>query len=115
MRRLWQALPPQVQPARLVLTAPIETYRGYRAWLQEMSRSLPVPEVALVDEPTAAAIGAGLPAGSRVLVVDLGGGSVGIEPLPVDADRLIEQVRGKVGGKAERQPQGGRHLSPAQR
>ena len=76
VRRLWQALPPQVQPARLVLTAPIETYRGYRAWLQEMSRSLPVPEVALVDEPTAAAIGAGLPAGSRVLVVDLGGGTI---------------------------------------
>ena len=76
VRRLWQALPEQVQPTRLVLTAPIETYRGYRAWLQEMSRSLPVPEVALVDEPTAAAIGAGLPAGSRVLVVDLGGGTI---------------------------------------
>lgn len=76
VRRLWQALPAQVQPDRLVLTAPIETYRGYRAWLQEMSRSLPVPEVALVDEPTAAAIGAGLPAGSRVLVVDLGGGTI---------------------------------------
>ncbi|MEB3330885.1 MAG: Hsp70 family protein, partial [Synechococcaceae cyanobacterium] len=51
------------------------TYRGYRTWLQEMSRRLPVPEVALVDEPTAAAIGAGLPAGSRVLVLDLGGGT----------------------------------------
>jgi molecular chaperone DnaK (HSP70) len=76
VQRLWQALPADVQPARLVLTAPIETYRGYRAWLQEMSRSLPVPEVALVDEPTAAAIGAGLPAGSRVLVVDLGGGTI---------------------------------------
>lgn len=76
VRRLWQALPAQVQPDRLVLTAPIETYRGYRAWLQEMSRSLPVQEVALVDEPTAAAIGAGLPAGSRVLVVDLGGGTI---------------------------------------
>lgn len=76
VQRLWQALPPQVQPERLVLTAPIETYRGYRAWLQEMSRSLPVPEVALVDEPTAAAIGAGLAAGSRVLVVDLGGGTI---------------------------------------
>jgi len=76
LQRLWQALPPQLQPQRLVLTAPIETYRGYRLWLQEVSRSLAVPEVALVDEPTAAAIGAGLPAGSRVLVVDLGGGTI---------------------------------------
>ncbi len=76
LQRLWQALPPDLQPERLVLTAPIETYRGYRAWLQQVSRELPVAEVALVDEPTAAAIGAGLPAGSRVLVVDLGGGTI---------------------------------------
>jgi len=32
--------------------------------------------VALVDEPTAAALGAGLAAGSRLLVVDLGGGTL---------------------------------------
>ncbi len=84
VRRVWQALPPQLQPSRLVLTAPIETYRGYRAWLQQMSRSLPVPEVALVDEPTAAAIGAGLPAGSRVLVVDLGGGTIDLSLVALD-------------------------------
>jgi molecular chaperone DnaK (HSP70) len=76
LRRLWQALPSELAPQRLVLTAPIETWRGYRRWLQEASRDLEVAEVALVDEPTAAAIGAGLPPGSRVLVVDLGGGTV---------------------------------------
>ncbi len=74
--RLWQALPAGVLPTRLVLTAPIEGYRGYRQWLQQLSSQIPVEEVALVDEPTAAAIGAGLPAGSRVLVVDLGGGTI---------------------------------------
>lgn len=74
--RLWQALPAGVEPTRLVLTAPIEGYRGYRQWLQQLSSLIPVQEVALVDEPTAAAIGAGLPAGSRVLVVDLGGGTI---------------------------------------
>ncbi|WP_216901537.1 Hsp70 family protein [Synechococcus sp. CCY 9618] len=73
---LWRALPVELMPERLVLTAPIETYRGYRAWLQRASRDLAVPELALVDEPTAAAIGAGLPPGSRVLVVDLGGGTI---------------------------------------
>ncbi len=73
---LWRVLPPELVPERLVLTAPIETYRGYRAWLQRASRDLAVPELALVDEPTAAAIGAGLPAGSRVLVVDMGGGTI---------------------------------------
>ncbi len=73
---LWRALPAELVPERLVLTAPIESYRGYRAWLQRASRDLAVPELALVDEPTAAAIGAGLPPGSRVLVVDLGGGTI---------------------------------------
>ena len=76
LQRLWQALPPELEPQRLVLTAPIDTYRCYRQWLQQACAALPVPELALVDEPTAAAIGAGLAPGSSVLVVDLGGGTV---------------------------------------
>jgi molecular chaperone DnaK (HSP70) len=76
LRQLWRALPADLEPRRLVLTAPIEAYRGYRQWLLEVCRDLQVPELALVDEPTAAAIGAGLPAGSTVLVVDLGGGTI---------------------------------------
>ncbi len=76
LRRLWAALPPELEPQRLVLTAPIDSYPRYRQWLQEVCRDLQVPELALVDEPTAAAIGAGLPAGSTVLVVDLGGGTI---------------------------------------
>jgi molecular chaperone DnaK (HSP70) len=73
LRRIWQALPAGLAPERLVLTAPIEAYQGYRTWLVEACRDLAVPELALVDEPTAAAIGSGLPAGSTVLVVDMGG------------------------------------------
>ncbi len=76
LTRLWDQLPQELEPTRLVLTAPIESYRGYRQWLERLSRELAVEEVALVDEPTAAAIGAGLPPGSRVLVVDLGGGTI---------------------------------------
>jgi len=75
LRQLWQALPAQISPERLVLTAPVETYAGYRQWLEQVAEDLEAPEVALVDEPTAAAIGCGLPAGSTVLVVDLGGGT----------------------------------------
>ena len=76
LQRIWQHLPADIQPQRLVLTAPIDGYRGYRSWLMQACQELAVPEVALVDEPTAAAIGAGLPPGSRVLVVDLGGGTI---------------------------------------
>ncbi len=76
LRCVWDALPVELSPDRLVLTAPIEAYRGYRQWLERVCRDLPVAEVALVDEPTAAAIGAGLPPGCRVLVVDAGGGTI---------------------------------------
>ena len=76
LQQLWRALPAGMAPERLVLTAPIEAYQGYRGWLVEACRELEVPELALVDEPTAAAIGSGLPAGSTVLVVDLGGGTI---------------------------------------
>ncbi len=76
LRQLWAALPSELAPERLVLTAPIDSYPRYRQWLLEVCGPLPVAELALVDEPTAAAIGAGLPAGSTVLVVDLGGGTI---------------------------------------
>ena len=76
LRALWRALPAGIEPERLVLTAPIETLPGYRRWLLEACSELGVAELAMVDEPTAAAIGAGLPPGSRVLVMDLGGGTI---------------------------------------
>ncbi|MCP9888323.1 Hsp70 family protein [Cyanobium sp. ATX 6A2] len=84
LQHLWQALPPGLEPRRLVLTAPIEAYRGYRQWLLEACRNLEVQDLALVDEPTAAAIGAGLPAGSTVLVVDLGGGTIDLSLVQLD-------------------------------
>jgi molecular chaperone DnaK (HSP70) len=76
LQRIWRQLPAGIAPDRLVLTAPIDGYRDYRRWLATASEALAVAEVALVDEPTAAAIGAGLPPGSRVLVVDRGGGTM---------------------------------------
>jgi molecular chaperone DnaK (HSP70) len=76
LQAIWGRLPEGLAPQRLVLTAPIDSYRGYRQWLLQATADLAVPEIALLDEPTAAAIGAGLPAGSRVLVLDLGGGTI---------------------------------------
>jgi molecular chaperone DnaK (HSP70) len=75
LHQLWGALPEGLRPERLVLTAPIDAYVGYRDWLQQVAADLSVNELALVDEPTAAAIGCGLAPGSTVLVIDLGGGT----------------------------------------
>jgi molecular chaperone DnaK (HSP70) len=78
LQRLWEALPKELEPRRLVLTAPVEACGGYQRWLRDAVQSLQVAEIALVDEPTAAAIGSGLPPGSRVLVVDFGGGTLDV-------------------------------------
>ena len=76
LQEVWQRLPHDLNIERLVLSAPVESYRSYRSWLVQASDALPVNEIALVDEPTAAALGAGLPPGSRMLVVDLGGSTL---------------------------------------
>ena len=76
LQQIWSRLPPDLAIERLVLTAPVECYRAYRSWLLQACTALPVAEIALVDEPTAAAMGAGLPAGSTLLVVDLGGSTL---------------------------------------
>ena len=76
LQQIWRRLPPELKIQRLVLTAPVEHYRGYRHWLMQASEHLPVDEVALVDEPTAAALGAGLRPGARLLVVDMGGSTI---------------------------------------
>jgi len=76
IQQIWEKLPPELSIKRLVLTAPIETFRAYRTWLYKVCRSLPVDEIALVDEPTAAAMGAAVPVGSKLLVVDIGGGTI---------------------------------------
>lgn len=76
LTHLIQALPPGMEIHRLVCTAPIEALSGYRRWLQQLGQELRIPELALVDEPTAAALGCRLAPGSRVLVVDVGGGTI---------------------------------------
>ncbi len=74
--QIWDRLPPHLNVKRLVLTAPVETYRSYRTWLQQACSSIEVDELALVDEPTAAALGAGVAPGSTLLVIDIGGSTI---------------------------------------
>ena len=76
IKTIWQHIPKKFKIKRLVLTAPVETYRAYRKWLLNICDSLQVNEISLVDEPTAAAMGAGLPPGSVLLVVDIGGSTI---------------------------------------
>ncbi len=76
IQKIWEQIPNQLHIKRLVLTAPVDTYRSYKNWLTKVCSDLNVSEIALVDEPTAAAMGAGLPPGSKLLVVDIGGSTI---------------------------------------
>ena len=76
IQNIWSKVLEKININRLVLTAPVDTYREYRTWLVNVCKSLEVKEIALVDEPTAAAIGAGLEPGSTLLVLDFGGSTI---------------------------------------
>ncbi|AFY46767.1 molecular chaperone [Nostoc sp. PCC 7524] len=60
----------------LVLTVPVDSFEAYRHWLGTVCQTLPVEQVRMLDEPTAAALGYGLADQEILLVVDFGGGTL---------------------------------------
>jgi molecular chaperone DnaK (HSP70) len=72
----------------LVLTVPVDSFEVYRSWLSGVCGLLPVEQVRLIDEPTAAALGYGMTAAETLLVVDFGGGT-----LDLSLVQLTKQVQ----------------------
>ena len=92
---LWANIPKKYEINRLVLTAPIDTYKGYREWLVNLCSELSVNEIALVDEPTAASLGINVPFGSKIMTLDIGGSTIDMNIVK------IEGGEGKSGPIAE--------------
>ena len=92
---LWANIPKKYEIKRLVLTAPIDTYKGYREWLINLSSELFVDDIALVDEPTAASLGINVPFGSKIMTLDIGGSTIDMNIVK------IEGGEGKSGPIAE--------------
>ncbi len=92
---LWANIPKKYEIKRLVLTAPIDTYKGYREWLVDLCGELSVDEIALVDEPTAASLGIKIPFGSKIMTLDIGGSTIDMNIVK------IEGGEGKSGPIAE--------------
>ncbi len=98
LRAVWEKIPHELEIRRLVLTTPVESYRAYKSWLNQICSEIPVNEIAIVDEPTAAAIGAGMHAGSKLLVCDFGGSTIDIALVAIEggegkASPIAELVR----------------------
>ena len=92
---LWASIPQNYAIKRLVLTAPIDTYKGYRQWLVNLCKEISVDEIALVDEPTAASLGINVPFGSKIMTLDIGGSTIDMNIVK------IEGGEGKSGPIAE--------------
>jgi molecular chaperone DnaK (HSP70) len=86
IQQLQQALPEVGES--LVLTVPVDSFEVYRSWLTGVCDSLPVQQVRLLDEPTAAALGYGMTGSETLLVVDFGGGT-----LDLSLVQLTQQVQ----------------------
>ncbi len=102
---LWASIPEEYEIKRLVLTAPIDTYRGYREWLVNLCEEISVDEIALVDEPTAASLGINVPFGSKIMTLDMGGSTIDMNIVK------IEGGEGKSGPIAELLKFGGNDVS----
>ena len=81
---LWENIPKKYEIKRLVLTAPIDTYKGYREWLINICGKISVEEIALVDEPTAASLGANIEYGSKIMTVDIGGSTIDMNIIQIE-------------------------------
>ncbi len=81
---LWENIPKEYEIKRLVLTAPIDTYSGYREWLINLCEELSVEEIALVDEPTAASLGTNIPFGSKIMTIDIGGSTIDMNIIQIE-------------------------------
>jgi len=75
-----QLLPPATAEKSLIdsliLTVPVDSFEAYRHWLGDVCQFLPVEQVRMLDEPTAAALGYGIADGEVLLVIDFGGGTL---------------------------------------
>ncbi|MBO6977806.1 MAG: Hsp70 family protein [Prochlorococcus marinus XMU1428] len=84
LKFLWSRIPKKYEINRLVLTAPIDTYKGYREWLVNLCREISVDEIALVDEPTAASLGINIPFGSKIMTLDIGGSTIDMNIVKIE-------------------------------
>jgi molecular chaperone DnaK (HSP70) len=70
----------------LILTVPVDSFEAYRHWLSGICQSLPVQQIRMLDEPTAAALGYGIANGDVLLVIDLGGGTLDLSLVQLNQD-----------------------------
>lgn len=90
-----QLAPQQGGLDSLVLTVPVDSFESYRHWLGVVCQSLPVEQVRMLDEPTAAALGYGIADQEILLVIDFGGGTLDLSL--VQLDKSVQATQKPIG------------------
>jgi len=88
LKQIIEQLEPSQESAieSLILTVPVDSFEAYRHWLSGVCQSLPVAQVRMLDEPTAAALGYGIADGDTLLVIDFGGGTLDLSLVQLNQD-----------------------------
>jgi molecular chaperone DnaK (HSP70) len=95
LQQLWQRiLAEQIQPSQVIFTVPVGAFERYLDWFRGVADKLEIPQMQLVDEPTAAALGYAVQRpGAIVLVVDFGGGTLDLSLVRTETSSANAQVR----------------------
>ncbi|MEO1519666.1 MAG: Hsp70 family protein [Cyanobacteria bacterium J06633_2] len=89
----------------LTLTVPVNSFEQYRNWLTTMMTSADIPQIRLLDEPTAAALAYNIPNSNTILVVDCGGGTLDVSLVQLSSSKRASGTQPlgyflKFGGKS---------------
>ena len=78
IQTIWTEIKRQnIQPSHLIFTVPVGAFERYLDWFRDLGTKLNVPQVSVIDESTAAALGYAVKRpGKLILVVDFGGGTL---------------------------------------
>jgi len=79
----------------IAFTVPVDSFEAYRYWLGQVCDPLPIEQVRMIDEPTAAALGYGLTRSGTLLVIDFGGGTLDFSLVRLDDGAASSQPKSK--------------------
>ncbi|MBD2460554.1 Hsp70 family protein [Oscillatoria sp. FACHB-1407] len=95
LQHLWEQIQQQaIAPSQVIFTIPVGAFERYLDWFRQVAETLGIPEVRLIDESTAAALGYAVQhPGSLVLVVDWGGGTLDLSLVRTAATTGSDRVQ----------------------
>ncbi|MDJ0733190.1 MAG: Hsp70 family protein [Nostocaceae cyanobacterium] len=103
LQEIWQQITQQIQPSRVIFTVPVGAFERYLHWFRNLGETLKIPEIQIIDESTAAALGYAIKRpGSVVFVIDFGGGTLDLSLVrTVKMTSQQKAVRGEVIAKSD--------------